>query len=170
MRLTIAGTLLYAVSNTVRQLRAGQGAFTWLESLLLYWHADSEYQFVSCMSASAARAYWAADCLIWQILLGLHFLIHCAARDHIDLFIPQTLPVYAFFRPLLIIFISVLLSICIAFARKMDFACKMSGCISVSCTKATPKSGWSSLDADERGRSTMLVVFIRFVCVHYGLA
>lgn len=34
LKLTLWATLLYAVSNTVRQLRAGQGALTWLDSLL----------------------------------------------------------------------------------------------------------------------------------------
>lgn len=88
VKMTLAGTLLYAVSNTVHRLRLGQGAFSWLNSLLSAEGVFNFFIFNRAIFLSSVMYYLFALIYVYAILW---LLLKCNAVRHAEKLIPVLL-------------------------------------------------------------------------------
>lgn len=86
--LTLGGTVLYAVSNTVRQLRAGAPAFSWLDSLLSAEGAFNFFIYNRAIFLSSVMYYLFALIYVYVIFWAL---LKCNAVRHAEKLIPVLL-------------------------------------------------------------------------------
>lgn len=88
VKMTLAGTLLYAVSNTVHRLRLGQDAFSWLNSLLSPEGVFNFFIFNRAIFLSSMMYYLFALLYVYAIFW---LLLKCNAVRHAEKLIPVLL-------------------------------------------------------------------------------